>query len=124
MHETCRSIWLHSVSILCSNIAFLIAHLLFIRAGFVIASLYENDSKWDLAIEKYTALANDSPSHALQAHLAKCRLVVIRDIGDQKLQQESVTALADTLKNQQHEQDEVLIEAWELLGKLDERKSL
>lgn len=96
----------------------------FTRAGFVIASLYENDSKWDLAIEKYTALANDSPSHALQAHLAKCRLVIIRDIGDQKLQQESVTVLADTLKNQQqHEQDETLIEAWELLGKLDERKT-
>lgn len=94
----------------------------FTRAGFVIASLYENDSKWDLAIEKYTALANDSPSHALQAHLAKCRLVIIRDIGDQKLQQESVTVLADTLKNQQqHEQDETLIEAWELLGKVDER---
>ncbi|KAI7881816.1 HCP-like protein [Lichtheimia hyalospora FSU 10163] len=89
------------------------------RAGFTIASLYENDSKWDLAIEKYTAIANDYPSHALQAHLAKCRLVVIRNIGDYKLQQESVTRLADTLKTKHDDDDdddEILIEAWELLG--------
>lgn len=86
-------------------------------AGFFIASLYEDGSKWDLAIEKYTMIANDYPSHALQAHLAKCRLVVIRDIGDHKLQQESMTLLADTLKKKQHDDCEALIEAWELLGK-------